>query len=353
VEEDPLSRISEQVKANANGGSSRRRRGGKAQVQEERPPLASTGSTLLDLAISGGRWRGGGIPPGILVEIFGPASAGKTVLLCEIAGGVRRQGGDVLFRDPEARLNKEFAKLFDLDIDSVHYSIPSTVPEVFQPVQQWQPQGGPINGAFADSLAALTTDMEQEGKDQYGGRRAKELSEQCRLTCRELEGHNILMVCSNQVRQNLDAGPWGQKYKAPGGEAIGFYASLRLRAKGSQKINRRRTVKGKEHSRAIGTETEFEIYKNSVWSPYRTAKVYILYEYGIDDIRANLQFVKELRGASSYKLGEEDLGKGLEAAIQRVENEEREPELREEVIDLWEELEAQFKTERKPKKRDV
>ena len=64
--------------------------------------MISTGSTLLDLAISGGRKRGGGLPGGILVEIFGPSGCGKTVLLCEIAGGVQRQKGKIMFRDPEA-----------------------------------------------------------------------------------------------------------------------------------------------------------------------------------------------------------------------------------------------------------
>lgn len=339
--------MTEQVKAHSR--SSRRK---TPPTKEEAPPLISTGSTLLDLAISGGRWPGGGIPPGILVEVFGPASAGKTVLLCEMAGGIRRMGGDVLFRDPEARLNREFAKLFGLEIDEVNYSMPATVPEVFGPVQQWQPENGTINGAFADSLAALTTDMEQEGKDQYGGRRAKEFSEQCRLTARALTENNILMVCSNQMRQNLDAGPWGQKYKSPGGEAIGFYASLRLRAKGSQKLSRKRTIRGKEYSRAIGTETEFEVFKSSIWKTYRTAKVCILYDYGIDDIRANLQFLKDAKGGKKYALNGEEIGSGIEKAIEKIEEDDREEELRKEVISVWQEIEENFEQARKPKKRD-
>ena len=102
--------------------------------------MISTGSTLLDLAVSGGRIRGGGIPGGILVEIFGPSSSGKTVLLCEIAGGVQRQGGHVMFCDPEARLNKQFAHIFGLETNKIEYTTPDTVPEVFKPVRKWKPK---------------------------------------------------------------------------------------------------------------------------------------------------------------------------------------------------------------------
>ena len=85
--------------------------------------VTSTGSTLLDLAISGGRVHGGGLPSKIFAEIFGPSGSGKTVLLSEIAGAVIRGKGEVMFRDPEARLNEKFAKIFDLDISKISVSI--------------------------------------------------------------------------------------------------------------------------------------------------------------------------------------------------------------------------------------
>jgi RecA/RadA recombinase len=98
--------------------------------------VISTGSTLLDLAISGGRIRGGGLPGGILVEVFGPSGSGKTVLLSEIAGAVQRQGGSIMFKDPEARLNPQFAKLFGLELKEGDYSNPDTVNEVFKADRQ-------------------------------------------------------------------------------------------------------------------------------------------------------------------------------------------------------------------------
>jgi recombination protein RecA len=313
--------------------------------------MISSGSTLLDLAISGGRVRGGGIPSGILVEIFGPASSGKTVMLCEIAGTVQRQGGQVSFRDPEARLVKEFARLFGLNVEDIEYSMPNTVPEVFKPIRTWDPKpAGKIHGAFADSLAALSTDWEMDEKDQYGMRRAKEFSEELRKTCRVIREKNLLVVCSNQVRQNLDAGPYGQRYKAPGGEAVGFYSSLRLRTSSPQKIKKSVKTAGKELKRAIGIQTEVEVFKSSVWEPYHTAPLYIIFDYGIDDIRANLQYIKDMTGAKIYQVEDEEY-KSLLNACQAVEKYNYEEKLRNGVIDLWEEVEEKFKQERKPKDR--
>ncbi len=316
--------------------------------------VVSTGSTLLDLAISGGRFERGGIPGGILVEIFGPSGCGKTVLLCELAGAVQRTGGEVIFCDPEARLNKQFSSIFGVDFDRLkEYSMPNTVKEVFSPIREWTPKNTKIiNGIFADSLAALSTDMEMEGSDQYGMRRAKEFSEQLRLTCRVLTQHNLLMVCSNQVRQNLDAGPYGQKWKSPGGEAIGFYASLRLRCLSAQKIVRKRPVAGKEHAKVIGVETDIEVHKSSVWEPHHKASICIIYDYGIDDIRANLQYVKTNRKLSTYSVGNESLDVSLEKAITEVEEEGLEEALKLETIGLWHEIEEKFRVSRQPKRRD-
>ena len=312
--------------------------------------IISTGSTLLDLAISGGRFEQGGIPTGILVEIFGPSGAGKTVLLSQIAGNMQNAGGEIMFHDPEARLDRQFASMFGLDLSHLEYTIPNTIPEVFKSVRDWIPEEG-LCGVFADSLAALSTDMEM-GKDQgdkMGMRRAKEFSEEMRKTCRIISQKDVLMVCSNQVRQNLDAGPYGQKYKSPGGEAIGFYSSLRLRCSAPEKLKIARKIKGKEHKRVIGVKTNIEIFKSSVWKPYRTAEVYILFDYGIDDIRANLRFIKTATGDPLYRVGEIKLGKTLERAIKEVEEQGLEQDLKNRVIELWRDIEDNFTEERKPK----
>lgn len=313
--------------------------------------IVSTGSTLLDLAISGGRVHGGGIPSGIMVEIFGPSGTGKTVLLCQIAGDAQARGGQILFNDPEARLDKQFARMFGLNMDHLEYTTPDTVPEVFKSVRDWEPESTAVNVICADSLAALSTDLEmtKEDGDKMGMRRAKEFSEESRKTCRVLKQKDMLLVCSNQVRVNPDAGPYGQKYRTPGGEAIGFYASLRLRAMSSKKIREKKKIKGKEHSRVIGVSTDIEVFKSSVWSPFRIATVDIIYDYGIDDIRANLRFLKQNRGTTAYEVGGEKIGNSIDAAIKFVEEHGLIIPLKEEVIDLWEHIERQFDKQRKPR----
>jgi protein RecA len=339
----------------------------KHQTQEEAPlhttgydgsdtTVISTGSTLLDLAISGGRFREGGIPAGILVEIFGPSGTGKTVLLCQIAGNIQRRNGRVMFHDPEARLNKQFAKMFGLDFPEIEYTVPDTVTEVFKGVRAWIPpedaaDGSPLYGVFADSLAALSTnlEMDNEAGDKMGMRRAKEFSEELRKTCRIITARNILMVCSNQVRQNLDAGPYGQRYISPGGEAIGFYSSLRLRCISARKLKRKKSIRGKEHERTIGVQVTVEVYKSSVWKPFRTAELFIIYDYGIDDIRANLTFLKTSMRTTTYKFGEHDLGRSIDSAITAVEEQGLEHELKEHVITLWSEIEENFSSGRKPR----
>lgn len=313
----------------------------------------STGSTLLDLAISGGRFQEGGIPLGILVEIFGPSGAGKTVLLSQLAANLQRLGGKVMFHDPEARLNKQFSRIFGLDDGEIEYTIPNTIPEVFQSVRDWvseaEAEKGTIYGVFADSLAALSTNMEMEEGDKMGMRRAKEFSEELRKTCRIITQRNVLMVCSNQIRQNFDAGPYGMKYKSPGGEAIGFYSSLRLRFGSPQKIKEKKKIRGKEHERVVGVHTGIEVFKSSVWKPYRSAEVYILFDYGIDDIRANLRFLKQNTGSTVYTIKDLKLDRSLERSIQIVEEENLEQELRNAVIELWNEIEEGFQEKRKPK----
>jgi len=317
--------------------------------------VISTGSTLLDLAISGGRIHGGGLPGGILVECFGPSGSGKTVLLSEIAGCVQRKGGDIMFADPEARLNKQFAAMFGLDLPEDSYTRPDTVIELFKSANDWEPttfKRKTINGIFADSLAALSTDMEmtKEEGDKMGMKRAKDFSEQLRKFCRVIAEKNYLMVCSNQVRVNADAGLYGEKYTTPGGVSIGFYSSLRLKFTKPAKIKDKQKVVGKDVTRVIGVEVEIEVYKSSIWKPYHTAPVYILFDYGVDDIRANLQYVKDFTKNTAYTCGGEKLDTSLEGSIKAIESAGLEEDLREEVIALWEQIERKFENERKPKR---
>jgi recombination protein RecA len=340
------SKLSEQVKSHVERPSKLSKKEGNTEI------MISTGSTLLDLAISGGRVEGGGIPGGIMVEIFGPSGCGKTVLLSEIAGDIQRKGGDVMFRDPEARLNKVFARIFDVDFDSLDYDTPNTVTDVFAAINKFEGKGK-INGCMTDSLAALSTDMEMDNDDgdKMGTRRAKEFSEGLRKNARIIQKNNILMVCSNQIRENMDAGHFGEKHSSPGGKAIGFYSSVRLRAFNPRKLKKKVKIKGKEVERVYGVQTQIEVYKNSVDAPYRTAPVSIIFDYGIDDIRENLQFLKTYTEATTYQVLGESLDRSLEKSILLVEQQGLEDDLKQEVIELWKSIEQKFQSERTKKKR--
>ena len=344
----------------------------KPEYDGDPTTMISTGSTLLDLAISGGRVRGGGIPAGILVEIFGPSESGKTVLLCEIAGAIQRQKGEVMFNDPEARLNKQFARIFGLKTNEMAYGNPDTVPEVFKAVRKWTPGWKEIkdikeikvskekkginpppiiHGIFADSLAALSTDMEMDNEagDKMGMRRAKEFSEELRKTCRVLAKEKYLMVCSNQIRQTMNK--FGPKFKSPGGEAIRFYSSLRLKTEVLKKIKVIKTIKGNKVSRIIGIKINVDVFGSSVWKPYRTAPVTILFDYGIDDIRENLQFIKDNSINDVYTFQYEKLSNEMDKAIKIIEDGNLMKPLQEQVTALWKRIEHKFETERKSKLR--
>ena len=313
--------------------------------------IISTGSTLSDLAISGGRILGGGIPGGIFMEVFGPESSGKSALLCEIGGNIQRKGGLVQYHDPESRIDHQFSQMFGISIDDKNYHQPDTVTQVFKAIDEWKPEPNDkrIHGIITDSLAALSTDMEMEKKegDKMGGRRGKEFSEGFRKAARLIKSNNYLLVCSNQLRDTF--AKFGKKEESPGGHAIKFYASLRTTTRILKYITKTIIVHGKEVERAMGVNIEIKVVKSSVWEPLRTAPITILFKYGIDDIRQNLQYIKDYTSNTVYTLGENKLGKGIEESIKMIEDGGLEKELREQVIDLWESIEEKSKVARKPK----
>lgn len=337
--------------------------------------MTSTGCTLLDLAISGGVTRKGGIPSGIYVEVSGPESTGKTVVLVSTAGYIQRQGGEARFQDPETRLDTQFAKIFDMSIDPDNIDEPDTVNEVFANIRKWKPKNpDAVNGIFVDSLAALSTEVEMENEegDKMGGRRGKDFSVGFRKTMRILKEKDLLLMCSNQLRDTMDG--TGRK-ESPGGWALKFYASLRIKVLKSEKIFKEIEYVGKNFKddedvvspkkfgktakkeksktisikKQIGIATTFEIVKSSVWKAGRTATVYIIWDYGIDNVRGNLQFIKDFTGANTYTLNGRGIGVGMDQAIKYIESNNLEKELEDETIEIWNEIEEKFNSVRKPK----
>jgi recombination protein RecA len=320
----------------------------------ETPPKSqklfiSTGSTLLDLCISGKVIYGGGLPGGNLVEIYGPSGAGKTSLIAELAASCANKGGDTLFLDPEARLNQEYSRIYGMELLEENYMRPDTVTEMFEIMWNWKPrQTIAINGIFADSLAALSTKMEMEEEDKYGMRRAKEFSEGLRKTCRLLANSNWVVVCSNQLRE----GPSGET--TPGGRAIPYYSSLRIRigppAQGAKIVKTVTLSNGKKAEKIIGIRSNCIIKKSSLDDPFRTCMVSIIFGYGIDDIRENLQYIKDNLGLKTYKAIDKEF-QSSEKAIAHIEENNLQQDLKNEVISLWTEIEEKFKVDRRRKER--
>lgn len=317
--------------------------------------IVSTGSTLLDLAISGGRIRGGGLPGGIMIEIFGPSSSGKTAVLSEIAASVQNKGGDTTFLDPEGRLDKEYSKVYGLILDKKNYHQPNTVHDMIDKIREWEPKDSDkINLMAVDSIASLSTEQEMEGEDKRGQLKAKQLSEGCRKIARIIAKKYKLVIFTNQERQ----GDFGKT--TPGGFAVGYHASIRIRIARlfkSSKIEKTKTLpSGQKVTKVLGIKSEAIIKKSSVDNEFRTAPIYIIFGVGVDDVRANLQYLKDVNKDSRYNcpIGEDDSVKSfvsMDKAIEYVEKNDLEVDLRESVINAWEEIEELFQINRKKKVR--
>ena len=324
--------------------------------------ILSTGSTLVDLAISGRRFTGGGIPMGIFCEIFGASARGKTVMLLEMAGIVQRMAGDYLFVDPEARVNKEFAKIFGFNMSDGKYKKPNTVEEAFDYVRKWEPKGKGPHVVFMDSLAAFESKEESQDKgDEYSGaRKAKEFSQELRKITRVIEKKNYLVLATNQIRQNLGAGLYAKKTKATGGEAPKFYSSLRLELKKPSRdgeIKMEKTIRGVLHKRITGVQTDVFVEKSTVSTPHQTGLMRILFDYGVDDIIPNLMFLKRNSIGGSFVLDGKPIASSMDKAIQYIEHDNpkirriRTAKLKHEVVGLWTDIQKALTPDRKRKIR--
>ena len=345
--------------------------------------MISTGSTLLDLAISGGIKRGGGIPGGILMEMYGPSGTGKSAVMCEILGNVQTRGGKISTQDPEGRINKAYAQVYGMNIDPRFYDRPDTVVQAFTNTRKFildnfrKKMTDPINGIGTDSLAALSSELEMsKDGDKMGMKKAKDLNQEMRLTCRDIANSGNLVVCTNQERGE------GYDAKTPGGQAVGYYASIRLRLTPDHANDVKKEIKVKDalgivedeeeddgNTRAeakkgrkaknekgvvekiMGIRTNIAVVKSSIDDPYRMAYVYIMFGYGIDDVRANLQWMKDMLQTTTYVTPSGKKFQGIAQAIASVEQHNEEAALREQVIDLWEAIETALKIKRKPKVR--
>ena len=275
---------------------------GTATLQSDAIP---TGSLGLDVALGVG-----GIPRGRVVEVFGPESSGKTTLTLSIIAQVQKRGGTAVFIDAEHALQPSYAKLIGVDIENLHVSQPDTGEEALEIADQLV-RSGAVDLIVVDSVAALVPRAEIEGEmgDAHVGLQARLMSQALRKLTGSISKSHCTVVFINQIRMRIGV-MFGNPETTSGGNALKFYASLRL--------DIRKVASIKEHEEVTGNRTRVRVVKNKVAPPFRAAEFDIMFDEGISRtgelIDLGIDHEVLIRSGTWISYGSERLGQGRENA---------------------------------------
>ncbi|MDH4059597.1 MAG: recombinase RecA [Aquincola sp.] len=265
----------------------------------------STGSLGLDIALGIG-----GLPRGRVVEIYGPESSGKTTLTLQVIAEMQKTGGTCAFIDAEHALDTGYAQKLGINLQELLISQPDTGEQALEIVDALV-RSGSIDLVVIDSVAALTPKAELEGEmgDSLPGLQARLMSQALRKLTATIKKTNTMVIFINQIRMKIGV-MFGNPETTTGGNALKFYASVRL--------DIRRTGSIKKGEEVIGSETKVKVVKNKVSPPFKTAEFDILYGEGISregeiiDMGVNAKVLD--KSGAWYAYNGEKIGQGKDNA---------------------------------------